>query len=505
MKSSRLFNHIDTPLPSKPSAYSIQQVNALIAEQLRPLKAQGTILIHCQWIRPQTNNGAGGFFTVTLADCERSEVAIPGIIWDRPVIDKLMEDAKKFGIDLCDRTARIEVFIEASIEFWLKQSKVYLKIRSLNTIGMKGLKQQEREEAIRRLQAEGLLERNRSRPWPVPCLRVAIVTKQGSAACEDTLSILKKSGYAFIPTVFHVSVQGAHAEPSLIEALSQIESRRSDFDVVLLCRGGGSELDLLAYDRFSVARAVASCSLPVITGLGHQIDHSVCDLVAYRSVETPTAAANYLVAAVHEILATAETLTQRIGTHAAKIVARAQTTVLLCTGPVIQRSLQLLHSARQETTALTHAILYEHSRKVLQQVREDILHLQTSIQARMLKSGPTAARLSMQLLLAQIESHMRRALECARHTAEHCVTRMQAFHPNRLAQLGFVYVTTGAGTVVRDPGALSVHDPLTIHFQHHDVETAIVSIKEHSNDPRPTHPRKRRNPAGKPRRSAGRA
>lgn len=101
----------------------------------------------------------------------------------------------------------------------------------------------------------------------------------------------RRSGFRFEWTIHHVAVQGVAAVPTLVQAFVDIAQRRADFDVVLLIRGGGSELDLLAYDEYAVAHAVACCPLPVVTGLGHTADHSVCDVVSASALETPTAAA----------------------------------------------------------------------------------------------------------------------------------------------------------------------------------------------------------------------
>lgn len=82
---------------------------------------------------------------------------------------------------------------------------------------------------------------------------------------------------------------------TLLEAFAQLTSRQQEFEMVLLIRGGGNELDLVAYDDYDVAKAIALCGLPVVTGLGHTADQSLCDIVSYKALETPTAATRFLV------------------------------------------------------------------------------------------------------------------------------------------------------------------------------------------------------------------
>ncbi|MBA2252173.1 MAG: hypothetical protein H0W13_05640, partial [Nitrospirales bacterium] len=148
---------------------------------------------------------------------------------------------------------------------------------------------------MKRLEQEGLLVRNKAVAWRRPTLRILCIGKRESDGCRDAPSILKRSGFRFECTILNVAVQGIAAVPTLLDAFAQLIPREQEFDVVLLIRGGGSELDLVAYDDYEVAKAVALSGLPVITGLGHTADQSMCDMVSYKSLETPTAAARFLV------------------------------------------------------------------------------------------------------------------------------------------------------------------------------------------------------------------
>lgn len=482
-----------SPARSRPvtPSHSIAAISGMINHAMASLKRLGPLVIHCQWIRPQANTGASGFLTVTLADTAKSDLAIQGFVWNRTVIATLLEEGRRFGVDLAARDARCEIVLEATIDYWMKQNKVYLNIQRLNTVGMKGLKHQQREAVIQRLTDEQLLTRNKSIRWHMPTLRVAIVSKCGSAACEDALSILHQSGLAFVPTLFHVSVQGARAEQTILHAFNEIATRAQDFDVVLLIRGGGNELDLLAYDLYSVAHAVACCPLPVITGLGHQIDQSVCDLVAYHTVVTPTAAAQLLVTRVTEILSTIATLTQRIRAEAERQYRAAQSHVLSHSSPLSQRCLTLLHQARHQTAHLMNSILYEFSRDAIHRTRRDIQTVSTSIHTTVLVAVSSRARLTYHTLLDQIRSRVREELLHTRFTIGQCAAHLDALQPERLIRLGLVFVTNAGGEVIHDPQVLQPKDRLTIQFPHHDVIATVNTIKEHFHDPRRTLPGQR--------------
>ena len=162
----------------------------------------------------------------------------------------------------------------------------------------------EREQLLRRLAEEGLLERNRSLPLCPAPLRVGLVTSLGSAAAHDFLDELERSQLAFRVLAFDSRVQGEGAARSVGRAVAR--AARAGVDVVVVVRGGGARTDLATFDGETVVRAVAGAAVPVWTGIGHEIDTSLCDTVAHRSFKTPTAVAAALVEQVSAHLAALE-------------------------------------------------------------------------------------------------------------------------------------------------------------------------------------------------------
>src|SRR5262249_3678400 len=146
----------------------------------------------------------------------------------------------------------------------------------------------------RRLTERGLVGRNTSLPFPDLPLRVGLVTSLGSDAFNDVLRTLQESGFAFDVTAHGARVQGRLTEPSVLNALDWVRKRAESFDVVLICRGGGSRTDLSWFDSEQLGAAVATFPVPVVVGIGHEQDLSVLDFVGFRR-KTPTAAAAYLV------------------------------------------------------------------------------------------------------------------------------------------------------------------------------------------------------------------
>ena len=154
----------------------------------------------------------------------------------------------------------------------------------------------QRRQTIQTLRDLDLLERNRQLALPPVLQRVAVVTSEGAAGFQDFREHLEKNtfGYRFDCRLFASSVQGTNAGPELIRALEQAGRSHNAFDCAVVVRGGGARLDLAAFDGLELCKTVAQLPLPVITGIGHDTDESVLDLVAHTALKTPTAVADFL-------------------------------------------------------------------------------------------------------------------------------------------------------------------------------------------------------------------
>ena len=152
-----------------------------------------------------------------------------------------------------------------------------------------------RRETIARLQQDGVWDMNRELELPRPTLRIAIVSSDTAAGYQDFMNELGRSTYRFQTTLFRSLMQGDAAEESIIAALRDIAQREEDFDVVAIIRGGGSTSDLALFDSYLIASYVAQFPLPIFSGIGHDKDVSVVDMVAHTSLKTPTAVATKLV------------------------------------------------------------------------------------------------------------------------------------------------------------------------------------------------------------------
>lgn len=170
-----------------------------------------------------------------------------------------------------------------------------LQINDIDPAFTLGEMERQKNATIRRLQEEGVWEMNRQVELPAVVQRLAVVSSAKAAGFQDFINELKKSRYAFQTTLFEAVMQGLSAEESIIDALGRVADRMEQFDAVVIVRGGGSQSDLSCFNAYRLSTHVAQFPLPVLTGIGHDKDQSVVDMVAASPHKTPTAVAAWLV------------------------------------------------------------------------------------------------------------------------------------------------------------------------------------------------------------------
>ncbi len=170
-----------------------------------------------------------------------------------------------------------------------------LQITDIDPAFTLGDLERQRQQTIARLQQEGVWDLNRETVLPALVQRVAVISSANAAGYRDFCREIDASPYRFALTLFDAFMQGAAAEDSIVAALCSVAERREEFDAAVVIRGGGSRNDLACFDAYRLCTHIAQFPLPVITGIGHDKDTSVADLVAHTALKTPTAVAVWLV------------------------------------------------------------------------------------------------------------------------------------------------------------------------------------------------------------------
>jgi exodeoxyribonuclease VII large subunit len=204
-----------------------------------------------------------------------------------------------------------KVLVRARIGLYEPRGEYQLIVDHMEDAGLGALKRQF-EELSAKLAAEGLFAADRKRPLPGFAKRVGIITSPTGAAVRDILHVLARRFPAVAVMIYPVPVQGAQAAAEIVAAL-QLAGRRAECDVIILARGGGSLEDLWAFNDERLARAIVASPIPVITGVGHEIDFTIADFAADVRAPTPSAAAELVVPDAADLL-----------THFARVAARLQ-------------------------------------------------------------------------------------------------------------------------------------------------------------------------------------
>ncbi|WP_437586116.1 exodeoxyribonuclease VII large subunit [Sorangium sp. So ce1000] len=319
----------------------------------------------------------------------------------------------------------IQIRVRGRVELYVPWGLYRFVLEDLDVGYTLGEAARRREEICRRLAEEGLLERNRSLPFPALPLRVGLVTSLGSDAYNDVLSTFRESGFAFRVVAHGVRVQGRQTEPSVLNALDWFRARAADFDVLLICRGGGSRTDLAWFDSEPIARAVATFPLPVIVGIGHERDISALDFVGFRA-KTPTAAAALLVERVSDARDEVESSLLSILDQSRRVL-RSASSDLTRRAARVPRSASLLIARRAGQ-------LQEAVRQLRQGARRDLDAASQRVDEMASLLGPRSSR--------------RLALESER--LESRGRRLRLLDPRRVVERGYAILRTHEGAVLTD-------------------------------------------------------
>lgn len=193
-------------------------------------------------------------------------------------------------------TQGLKILVQAKVEYH-EVFGLSLNIRDIDPVYTMGDMARQRREIIRRLQEDGIFEMNKELELPVVSQRIAIISSPTAAGLQDFMDQLHQNPHQFVfyTKLFPAVMQGAEAARSVMNALDLIYEYEHLFDAVVIIRGGGAQIDLACFDNYELASHVAQFPLPVITGIGHDKDDTVTDMVAHTRMKTPTAVAEFLI------------------------------------------------------------------------------------------------------------------------------------------------------------------------------------------------------------------
>jgi exodeoxyribonuclease VII large subunit len=418
-----------------------------------------------------------GFHLVELDEDGRKVSEVGATLFERS--RREIESALKRAGDPFRLEDEVTVRVRVHVELYVPWGSYRVIVEELDVQFTLGEAARRREEIIRTLTEAGLADLNPGLPLPAAPLRVGLITSLGSDAYNDVLRTLQESGFAFDIAAHGARVQGHQTEPSVLNALDWFRDRADRFDVLLICRGGGSRTDLAWFDSEPLGRAVAEFPLPVVVGIGHEQDHSVLDAVARRA-KTPTAAASLLVEAVRAAIDHVEMRGREILDASAAVLEREERTG-------IDRARRLSVAARGLVVDQRHRLSGQRqgvviaARTLLGRARESLIRSSTLIPGHArsrLERGTLHLAGSLRALLrgARIRlDHagwgLRRAVETVAPASERALRREQErladrdrriglIDPRRVVERGFSILRLDDGRVLTEPAAAPPGSPV---------------------------------------------
>lgn len=373
-------------------------------------------------------------------------------------------------------TAGIKVMVEVSPTFH-EQYGYSLTIHDINpeyTLGDLAL---QRKKIIDQLTAEGILNMNRELEWvPVP-QRIAVISSATAAGYGDFCNQLyhNKRGYRFYTTLFPAVMQGAQAETSILEALSSIFEHADLYDTVVIIRGGGATSELACFDSYLLASHIAQFPLPVITGIGHERDDTVLDIVANTRVKTPTAAAEFLIAKADEFTSLLQLLQKNILTLCRSHLQTEQqkTAVRQAEIPnLIQRRL-LSETLRLERL---HGTVNTNIRQRLQSEQTRIANFAVQIPAKA-ERILVEEKYKLERTFRQIKNALNLWLENEKKYLDNTERIITVSSPENILKRGYS-VTLKNNKVVKNAAELKPGDILSVWLSKGEFSAQVLEIDE---------------------------
>jgi len=351
---------------------------------------------------------------------------------------------------LCTFTARDgqKVLVRARIGLYEPRGEYQLIVDHMEDAGLGALKRQF-EELSAKLAQEGLFAADRKRPLPLLPRRIGIITSPTGAAVRDILHVLARRFPAASVLIYPVPVQGAAAAAEIVAAL-ELAGRRAECDVLILARGGGSLEDLWAFNDERLARAIVACPIPVITGIGHEIDFTIADFAADVRAPTPSAAAELVVPDAEEWLNAFVQFGARLQRGVRRRLQEHRARLRWLTGRAALVSPAARLSAQAQRLDELEQSMVRALRRRLQEHRERLRWLT----GRAALVSPSA-RLTQQLLrLENLNQRLYRAwrqvISSRREKLQPLIRTLNAVSPLATLERGYAIVSIEGGQILRN-------------------------------------------------------
>jgi len=438
--SQPAFDFGDEPLDDAANpTYTVSELAGAINDQLRRGFSDGV------WVRGEIDGlrHSGPHTYFSLVERGDDGRAVLSVSLFAPMKRNLTPLLKKNRLELGNG---MKVRIFGHLDYYAPNGRLGLKMAGLDPRFTLGELSQARDQVIRRLVAGGMFDVNRSLAFPLVPQRVGVVTSVGTAAWHDFHGELTNSRLGFDLRICDVRVQGEGAERGIAAAIRTL-GRRGDVDCVVVIRGGGARNELATFDAEPIAVAIATSRVPVITGLGHEIDRSVADEVAHSSYKTPTACARALIDTTRDFRARLDTTWRTLAAVAAQRLDLSSNTLADRAHRVARRTHAAVERADERLSTRAERLASAPARRL------DAEHRSLADAARRLGGrAPQLAEARRARIDATAELLARRApqhVESAARAVDARAARLALLDPVNLLRRGWSITRDADGRLVR--------------------------------------------------------
>ena len=364
-----------------------------------------------------------------------------------------------------------KVEVRALVTLYAPRGEYQLSVEAIRRAGVGNL-----YEAFLQLKAkltaEGLFDPARKRPLPLFARTVGIVTSLQAAALRDVLTTLRRRSPHLTVILYPTPVQGEGSAQKIAQAIATA-SLRAECDVLLVCRGGGSIEDLWSFNHEAVARAIAGCTMPVSSGVGHETDFTIADFAADLRAPTPTAAAEMASAPRAHWLDSLESMAEDMTRAMRRWLSEASQNLDWLSRRLVSPS---THAAHQRLKLHAMQLRLAHAtRTPLSMARYAVNQLDTRLRAQLPDIAAERRRLAEQgrRLQAQAVAQGRQRRQALAALA----SQLELLNPQRTLERGYAIITDGGGAVVRSPGQLRPKQVLALRLADGGADVTLASVQ----------------------------
>jgi exodeoxyribonuclease VII large subunit len=356
----------------------------------------------------------------------------------------------------------LKLIVRGSIGVYEPRGEYQIYVEHIEPAGL-GALQLAFEQLKKRLESEGLFDESRKKPLPLLPRRIGVVTSPRGAAVRDIIRILRRRFPGLHLLVYPVRVQGEGAAEDIVGAL-EFFNRKRPVDVILLARGGGSIEDLWAFNEESVARAIAACKIPIVTGVGHESDFTIADFVADVRASTPSAAAEIVVRSRQEFDRHLKELEHKISQQMRYILLEWRHALKeLATHMGFRRLEELLRRHRQQTDELALRLGGALQAR-LERLRRRYTIAGTRIASFDLRARIRTLGLRLVQRSAELGVRMERLLVGKVQRLERLRLQLEERGPLRVLERGYAICTDAAGNLVRAANQVAIGDEVNVQL-----------------------------------------